>query len=69
MSQCDLSTVEDREGDSMTAKKKDEGDGEEKTTDEIQNGGKQEIEDRLTDLEERINLIVRCNCLRETERG
>lgn len=52
----------------MTAKKKDEEDGEGKTPDDLQNGGKQEIEDRLTDLEERVNLIVRCNCLRETER-
>ena len=47
----------------MTAKKK-----EEKTTDEIQNGGRGTIEERLTALEDRLNLVVRCNCLLETER-
>lgn len=48
----------------MTAKKK----AETRSPDDLQNGVKKELEDRLTDLEERVNLIVRCNCLRESER-
>jgi len=48
----------------MTAKKEKKV----QSTDDIQNGGKKELEDRVTDLEERVNLIVRCNCLRELER-
>jgi len=39
-----------------------------RSTDDIQNGVKKDVEDRVTDLEERVNLIVRCNCLRESER-
>lgn len=48
----------------MTAKKEKK----EPSTDDLQNGGKKELDDRITDLEERVNLIVRCNCLRESER-
>lgn len=48
----------------MATKKK----AETRSPDDLQNGVKKDVEDRLTDLEERINLIVRCNCLRESER-
>ena len=47
----------------MTTKKK-----ETKTTDDLQNGGKGTTEERLTALEERLDLVVRANCLLETER-
>jgi len=42
---------------------------EEKSTDDMQNGGKKELEDRVTDLEARVDLLVRCNCLLEMERA
>ena len=41
---------------------------EEKSTDDIQNGGEKTVEERLVALEERLDLVVRCNCLRESER-
>lgn len=48
----------------MTAKKKDET----KTTDELQNDGKRELEDRIADLEERLTNVIQRNHLLETDR-
>jgi hypothetical protein len=48
----------------MTATKKTE----EKSTDEIQNGGKKTIEERVSDLEAKLENVIRRNHLLEVDR-
>lgn len=48
----------------MTAKKETKT----KTTDDIQNGGKKTIEERVADLEEKLENVIRRNHLLEVDR-